>query len=60
MISIGNPIRIDDLVNAKATTKTYDSNSRLIQEMLANGLKVGYSYDRLGRPIAIALPDSTG
>lgn len=55
-----NPIKAHDLVHRTATNKVYDANSRLIEEILGNGLKMAYTYDGMGRPLKITLPDSTG
>lgn len=42
------------------TERTYDQNNLMSKEKLENGLTIDYSYDRVGRPVKLILPDSSG
>lgn len=48
-----------DEIHGKTTQITYDLEGRVIQEKLANDLKVSYTYDCGGRTRQVILPDST-
>ncbi len=54
-----NPLVIEDLMHRTSTMRRYDSNDRLINETLGNGLTIAYQYDRLGRITRITLPDNS-
>lgn len=54
-----NLTKVIDLVNNTVTLKTYDIHNGLLTETLGNGLHVAYSYDTLGRPSTITLPDNS-
>lgn len=56
---LNNPIQVDDAIHQLSTIKAYDKNNRMFSETLGNGLTIHYSYDRLGRPTRIELPDGT-
>lgn len=43
----------------KETLLKYDVQGRVIEEVLANGLKLGYEYDRLGRITKLIYPDQS-
>lgn len=55
----GNPTNIIDHIQNAVTERMYDENGRMAIETLANGLKIQYAYDRLGRPKQIILPDNS-
>lgn len=55
-----HPIRVEDLINKTSTTNEYDSNGQMIKEILGNGFSLNYSFDAMGRPINVTLPDSSG
>lgn len=55
----GLPIEVEDMINQTKTLRIYDDNGRLTQEVLGNGLAFGYTYDALGRPLAITLPNES-
>ncbi len=57
--SNGNPIQIDDLVHNTITIKNYDMQNRMIKETLATNLTFEYTYDGIGRPLHVTLPDSS-
>lgn len=50
---------IRDLVHHTCTQRTYDKDSRLIRETLANGLTLSYEYDGMGRLTKVTLPDGS-
>ncbi len=52
-----NLIEVLDQLTNERTIRTYDQNGRMISEILGNGLKLCYSYDRQGRKIRTELPD---
>lgn len=54
-----NVVAVQDLVKGTQTQRIYDSNNRLTQETLANGLQMAYRYDAAGRTIQIILPDQS-
>ena len=54
-----NVVRVDDIVHATATRRHYDTNNRLAEEILANGLAINYDYDHLARTTQINLPDKS-
>jgi RHS repeat-associated protein len=54
-----NPIKINDLINGTTTVKVYDSNNRVIEETLGNGLVMRFQYDRMDRPLKITIPDNS-
>ena len=51
------PIEVTDQLTAKTTTRTYDRNSLLINEELAHGHPIQYTYDRMGRVQTVALSE---
>lgn len=55
-----HPLKIDDLIHNTSTLKKYDNRDRLIEEILGNGVSLDYSYDVMGRPKYVSLPDKTG
>lgn len=54
-----NPIQVDHPLSQTSTRRTYDSHGRVIEEVLANGLKVSFSYTPEGNLRHIVLPDSS-
>ena len=52
-------LRVDDLVHHIMSRRVFDQNGRMIEEILANGLRYGYTYDALGRLRELTLPDRT-
>lgn len=54
-----HPLLIEDRVHGIETTKKYDTAGMLENETLANGLSLGYTYDALGHPLTITLPDES-
>lgn len=52
-----NLVKSHDLVNNQVTSRMYDASDRMVSETLGNGLEVTYSYDRIGRPVKVTLPD---
>ena len=56
----GNPIQVDDLINAKVTTRIFDANNCLNRETLGNDLSIGLKNDYLGRTTEVTLPDGSG
>lgn len=54
-----NPVQVRDLIHQLTTVRTFDSKKRVEREVLGNGLTAQFTYDRLGRPIAITLPDQS-
>jgi len=54
-----NVVAVHDLVKGTQTQRSYDSNNRLTQETLANGLQMAYRYDAAGRTVQILLPDQS-
>ena len=57
--SRGNVIQVEDLINDSLTTRQYNEDDQLIEETLGNGLTVSYTYDAMGRPLLMTLPDSS-
>jgi RHS repeat-associated protein len=57
--ALDNPIVVKDVVQKRTTFKTYDANNSLSEEILGNGLSIRYSYDHMGRPTCIELPDGS-
>ncbi|MDP1834404.1 MAG: hypothetical protein Q8K75_00605, partial [Chlamydiales bacterium] len=55
--SNNNLLRVEDFTQGTETRRTYDEQDRMIGEELANGLAVAYTYDGLGRPEEIVLPN---
>lgn len=47
------------MVHGTETIQRYDQYGQLIEETLANGLKLTYKYDYLGRVIDVGLPDGS-
>lgn len=56
----GNLLAVRNSQDNSATLMRYDGNDRLIEETLANGLQLSYSYDRCNKPLEVKLPDGTG
>lgn len=56
----GNVIYVEDQINNRGAIRHYDNDNRLIEETLANGLIVNYSYDAMNRPVSITLFDRSG
>lgn len=54
-----NPIKITDK-SGKVTQRAYDQFGSILSEKLASDITLSYTYDSLGRPLAITLPDKTG
>ena len=53
------PAKVGDLIADTITEHIYDSLGQLVKEKLANGLEIGYSYDRMGRCCQTHLPDNS-
>ncbi|MDP1978675.1 RHS repeat domain-containing protein, partial [Undibacterium sp.] len=53
-----NLLTSTDCLTNGATQRSYDPQNRLIQETLANGLGLIYSYDAFGRLSSVMFPDS--
>ncbi len=43
----------------QTTERTYDAQGNILTEVLGNGLKLEYAYDRMGRLKELMLPDAT-
>lgn len=56
----GNLIYVEDLIQNTSTIRHYNNEDQLIEEIQANGLKVTYTYDAMGRPTFTRLPDGSG
>ncbi len=54
-----NVVNVLDIIRQSETLRTFDSNNRLIEEILDNGLKMKYQYDALGRITKKIFPDQT-
>ncbi len=54
-----NLVKVDDHISGKASLKSYDLSSHITSDTLGNGLTLNYTYDLLGRPIEISLPDGS-
>ncbi len=52
--------KITDQLQNSTTAREYDSANRLVSEILANGLNVKYTHDKLGRLTQMDLPDGSG
>lgn len=52
--------QVVDHVNQTTSYRSYDGFSRMTEETLANGLKLQYEYDSLGRTTYLGLPDRGG
>ena len=52
--------QVTDEMSGVITSRNYDTDSRIIQETLGNGLSSTYEYDPLGRLISLHLPDGSG
>ncbi len=57
---LGNILSVTDEMSGVITSRNYDTDSRIIQETLGNGLSSTYEYDPLGRLISLHLPDGSG
>lgn len=55
----GHLIKSLDLAHGLETVRNYNESGYLVEEILGNGAKTGYSYDYLGKPICVTLPDSS-
>jgi len=53
-------IEVNDLILKTVTTRKYNHNNNLEQEVLSNGLSTSYRYDRIDRPTHVTLPDNSG
>ncbi|MCF7852346.1 MAG: hypothetical protein K9M07_03780 [Simkaniaceae bacterium] len=53
----GHLISVFDHILQRQETYGYDAEGNLLSETLANGLKIQYTYDGIGRPMLITLPD---
>lgn len=56
---LNKPVKIHDVISGCETVKEYDNNGNLARESLANGLEIGYTYDRIGRKTSVILHDGT-
>jgi RHS repeat-associated protein len=56
---IGQLLRSKDEIHQTCTEKEWNVHGQLLQETLANGLKLKSHYDAQGRRIALYLPDDT-
>ena len=54
-----NVVKVQDIIRHRETLRTFDSNNRLIVEILDNGLKMAYQYDSLGRVTKKIYPDQS-
>ncbi|MEX1013001.1 MAG: RHS repeat-associated core domain-containing protein [Waddliaceae bacterium] len=55
--SYNQPIQMTDRLSGEVTTRCYDTDGRLIEEIFPCGAKMQYRYDLLGRRIGAILPD---
>jgi len=56
---LNNPIVVRDLILNTATNRTYNTNGHITQEVLANGICIGFDYDPIGRQRTVFLPDQS-
>ena len=52
-------ISVTDHRNQQTTTRLYDNEGNLSQEILGNSLSLSYEYDRMGRVTHLTLPDQS-
>lgn len=52
-------IKVFDSINQTYTVREYDPNDNLVEEILANALRVKYEHDRSGRVVSMILPDNS-
>lgn len=55
----GNLLSAVDEITTSVTTRLYDSSNRLVQETLANGLTIYFTYDGIDRLTCAKLPDDS-
>lgn len=55
----GNLIKSLDLIHNQTTYRDYDALDNMIKETLGTGFEVNYSYDQIGRPLQVVLPDDS-
>lgn len=53
----GNLIKSEDLVNGLNILRSYNNLGQMITENFGNEILVQYSYDAIGRPLHVILPD---
>lgn len=51
------PIKTQDHVHQTENCRNYDGHGRLVQEVLDNGVLIGYAYDALDRVTSLLLPE---
>lgn len=57
--ALNNLISVTDRLSGLTTTKTYDAQGNIVDEILANGKQLSYQYDGLGRELWVTLPDQS-
>lgn len=57
--ALGHIWSVSDLVHNLKSRLNINSNHELEEEVLANGLKVGYAYDASGHKTSLKLPDNS-
>lgn len=57
--SSGHLSKSHDLVIGKTVERSYDTLGNLLTENFGNGIIVKYSYDFIGRPLLVVLPDDS-
>lgn len=55
----GNVTQVEDLVTGNLTTRRYNDDDHLLEETLGNGLSLSFTYDAMGRPLSMTLPDAS-
>lgn len=55
----GNVVKSIDLINDQITFREYDLSDKMVKEILGTSLEVNYTYDFMGRPIQVRLPDGS-
>lgn len=55
----GNSGQVIDRVNGTLSQKQYNDSGLLVDETLANGLSMNYTYDKIGRCTSYTLPDDS-
>lgn len=56
---VGLVTAIKDQIKQTVTYRQYNREHQLIEEVLGNGLKMGYAYDALNRLMSLVFPDRT-
>ena len=55
----GNLIKSIDTILNETTYRDYDTSGNMIKEILGTGYEICYSYDYIGRPLQVILPDNS-